>query len=131
MASRSRSGDLTHYGYVPAWAIFAFVCLPGTTVVLGIAYGAYCEQHTPRACVAADGTVVTRPRRWRLLLLQLVISFALAVALAFLDDEVNSLGDLMRIENIPAAVIYTLALFGITIVVRIMYRAYCEHRSTA
>ena len=111
---------LTHYKYMPAGALFAFVFLPVTTVAW-ITYNAYREQRAPRTYVTEDGKVAARPKRWRLLLLQVAVSFALFLGLAFLDDEVNTLGDLMRLENAPAAVLYTLFFFVFTVVARLAF----------
>ena len=104
---------LTHYAYMPAPALFAFVFLPITTVVR-IAYYAYRERRTG----AGDPTGL-RPIRWLVLLLQLAASFSFALMLGLLDEGGGlSLRDVMVLENAPAMVIYTLVFFLITMLAR-------------
>ena len=50
---------------------------------------------------------------WLILLLELAVSFAGAVAVGFLDDETHSLGILMRSENVPALMALTLLFFTV------------------
>ena len=50
---------------------------------------------------------------WLVLLLQLAVSFAAAVAIGFLDDEAHSLGVLMQSENVPMLMAITLLFFTV------------------
>lgn len=71
------------------------------------------EAHEARVIEDSTQTI-----RRRLLLLQLAVSFACSLTLGFLDEETHSLWDLIRLENLPALVLYTLVFFGMTMILR-------------
>ena len=55
----------------------------------------------------------SRSIRWWFFPLQLIASFALALALGSLDDEAHALGDLLRFENVPILMCLTFLFFTV------------------